>query len=121
MAKYLHRTTSGAADSGRAQRSSVCDAQREAPRATAWAPRTSTCAPPGDRFGNKIKYLRGAAGIGLGTTIRYLRHTTSAAANKNLGTLIKIIVNRIAGAGNNWAKAYIHKSWARIQMNPPVL
>jgi hypothetical protein len=29
-----------------------------------------------------IKYLRGAAGTGLGTKIKYLRRTTSAAANK---------------------------------------
>jgi len=33
--------------------------------------------------------LRGAAGIGLGTTIKYLRRTTSAAANNGLGTTIK--------------------------------
>jgi hypothetical protein len=26
-----------------------------------------------------------------------------------------------AGAGNNWTKARKHKSWVRIQMNPPVL
>jgi hypothetical protein len=28
-------------------------------------------------------------------------------------------VNRNAGAGINWAKAHVHKSWARIEMNPP--
>jgi hypothetical protein len=31
-----------------------------------------------------IKYLRGAAGIGLGTTTTYLRRTTSAAAGNGL-------------------------------------
>ena len=33
--------------------------------------------------------MRGAAGIGLGTTIKYLRRTMSAAANNGLGTTIK--------------------------------
>jgi hypothetical protein len=64
------------------------------------------------------KYLSGAAGIGLGTTIKYLRRATSAAAINGLGTPIKYLVNQKAGAGNNWAKAHIHKSWERIQMNP---
>jgi hypothetical protein len=39
------------------------------------------------------KYTRGAAGIGLGTTINYLRRKTSAAANNGLGTTIKYLVN----------------------------
>jgi hypothetical protein len=68
-----------------------------------------------------INYLRGAAGIGLGTTAKYLRRTASAAANNGLGTAMKYLVNQNAGAGNNWAKAHLHKSWARIQMNPSVL
>jgi hypothetical protein len=68
-----------------------------------------------------IKYLRGAAGIGLGTTIKYLRRTTSAAANNGLGTTAKYLVNQNASAGNSCAKAHKHKSWARTQMNPPVV
>jgi hypothetical protein len=82
-------------------------------------------------FGTTIKYLRRSVhrdqvpvrrrGHRLGTTIKYLRRTTSAAANSSLGTTIKYLVNRNAGAGNNWAKAHIHKSWARIQMNPLVV
>ena len=40
-----------------------------------------------------IKYMHGASGIGLGTTIKYLRRTTSAAANKGLNTTIKYLVN----------------------------
>jgi hypothetical protein len=39
------------------------------------------------------KYLRSAAGIGLGTTIKYLRRTTSAAAGSDLGNTIKHLVN----------------------------
>jgi hypothetical protein len=33
--------------------------------------------------------MRGAAGIGLGTTSKYLRHATSAAVNNGLNTTIK--------------------------------
>jgi hypothetical protein len=36
--------------------------------------------------------MRGAAGIGLGITIKYSRRTTSAAANNGLGTTIKCLV-----------------------------
>jgi hypothetical protein len=52
-----------------------------APRASAWALRSITCA--------------GAAGIGLGTTIKYLRRKTSAAANNGLSTTIKYILNHM--------------------------
>jgi hypothetical protein len=48
-----------------------------------------------------INYLRGAASIGLGTTINYLRCATSAAAGSGPGTTIKYPVNQNAGAGNN--------------------
>jgi hypothetical protein len=37
--------------------------------------------------------MRGAAGIGLGITIKYLQRTTSAAANSSLSTMIKYLVN----------------------------
>ena len=50
--------------------------------------------------------MRGASGIGMGTTIKYLRRSTSAAAGNGLGTTIKYLVNQNAGAGNNWAKAH---------------
>jgi hypothetical protein len=39
------------------------------------------------------KYMRGAAGIGLGTKIKHLRRTTRAAANNGLSTTIKYLVN----------------------------
>jgi hypothetical protein len=48
-----------------------------------------------------MKYLRGAAGIGMGTTIKYLRCTASAAAGSGLGTTIKYLVNQNVGASNN--------------------
>jgi hypothetical protein len=37
--------------------------------------------------------MRGAAGIGLGYTAKYLRRTMSAAANNGLSTTIKFLVN----------------------------
>jgi hypothetical protein len=43
-----------------------------------------------------IKYLRGAAGIGLGTTIKYLRRTTSSAAGSSLGNMMKQYLRRTA-------------------------
>jgi hypothetical protein len=77
----------------------------------AWGSRSECYAAAGNGLGTTIKYLRGAAGIDLGTTIKYLRRTTSAAANSGLGTTIKFLVKQNAGAGSNWAKAHIHKSW----------
>jgi hypothetical protein len=53
----------------------------------------------GQRLCTTIKYLRGAAGIGLSTTIKYLRRTTSAAAGSGLGTTIMYFVA-------NWTKAH---------------
>jgi hypothetical protein len=46
----------------------------------------------------------------LGTTIKHLRRTTSAAAGNGLGTSNKYLVNQNAGAGNNWAKAHYKKA-----------
>jgi hypothetical protein len=42
-------------------------------------------------MGTTTKYLRGAAGIGLGTAIKYLRRTMSAAAGSSLGTTINYL------------------------------
>jgi hypothetical protein len=81
--------------------------------------RRLTSSAAGNSLCTTTKYVRGAAGIGLGTSMKYLRRTKSAAANSSLGTTIKYLVNENAGAGNKWAKAHVHKSWARIQMNPP--
>jgi hypothetical protein len=61
-----------------------------------------------------IRYLRDAAGTGLGTTIKYLRRTTSAAAGSGLGTTIKNFVKQNAGAGNNWARAHYTKAVGEI-------
>jgi hypothetical protein len=50
------------------------------------------CGAAGNGTGTTIKYLRrttsGAAGNGLGTTIKYLRQATSGAAGNSLSTTI---------------------------------
>jgi hypothetical protein len=45
-----------------------------------------------------MKHLRGAADIGLGTTIKYLRRSTSGAAGNGLCTMIKYL-RSAAGIG----------------------
>jgi len=52
-----------------------------------------TSGDAGSSLYNTIKYMRGAAGIGLGTTANYLRRTTSAAANNGLSAKVKYLVN----------------------------
>jgi hypothetical protein len=81
-----------------------------APQALVLAPRSSNLQRSGNDLCTTRNYLRSAAGIGLGTTIKYLRRIMSAAANSSLGTTIKYLVNQNAGAGENWAKAHIHKA-----------
>jgi hypothetical protein len=46
----------------------------------------------------------------LGTTINYLRRTTSAAEGNSKGTTIKCLVNQNAGAGSNLAKGHYTKA-----------
>ena len=48
-----------------------------------------------------LRKCRGAAGIGLGTTIKYLRCTTSGAAGIGLGTTIKYMRRSTSGAAGN--------------------
>ena len=45
--------------------------------------------------------MRGAAGIGLGTTIKYLRRTASGAAGNGLGTMAKYLLHTTSAAANN--------------------
>jgi hypothetical protein len=83
--------------------------------------RCTTSGAAGNGLGATIKYLRGAAGIGLDITSECLRCATSAAANNCLGTTIRYLANQNTGAGHNWAKANVYISVARIQINPPVV
>jgi hypothetical protein len=81
--------------------------------------RRSTSGAAGNGLRTTMNYLRGAAGISLSTSTKYLRRATSAAANNGPGIKIKYLVIQNAGASNNSAKTHIHRSWARIQTNPP--
>jgi hypothetical protein len=48
-----------------------------------------------------IKYMRGAAGIDLGTTIKHLRRTTSGAAGNGVGATMKCLRSTTSAAANN--------------------
>jgi hypothetical protein len=78
-----------------------CNERRRA-SASAWAPRSRTCyaqrAPPRAATWTTIKYLLGATGIGLGTTTKFLRRTTRAAAGNGLGTTINYLRRTTSGA-----------------------
>jgi hypothetical protein len=48
-----------------------------------------------------LKCMRGAAGIGLGTTIKHLRRTTSGTAGNGLGATMKYLRRKTSAAANN--------------------
>jgi hypothetical protein len=52
-------------------------------------------------LGYTIKYLRGAEGIGIGTTIQYMRRSASGAAGNGLCTMIKYLPLTTSGAAGN--------------------
>jgi hypothetical protein len=81
--------------------------------------RCTTSGAAGNGLGTTIKFPRAAAGIDLGTTIKYLRRATSAGANNGLGTTIKYIMYQNAGAGNN-SQGPQTQMLALIQMNAHV-
>jgi hypothetical protein len=45
--------------------------------------------------------MRGASGIGMGTTIKHLRRTTSGAAGNGLGATMKYLQRTTSAAANN--------------------
>jgi hypothetical protein len=45
--------------------------------------------------------MRCASGIGMGTTIKHLRRTTSGAAGNGLGATIKYLLRTTSAAANN--------------------
>jgi hypothetical protein len=59
----------------------------------------------GNGLGTTIKYLRqttsGAAGNGLGTTVKYLRQTTSGASGNDLRDTVKYLRKPASGAASN--------------------
>jgi hypothetical protein len=48
-----------------------------------------------------IKCMRGAAGIGLGTTVKHLRRTTNGTAGNGLGATMKYLQRTTSAAANN--------------------
>jgi hypothetical protein len=45
--------------------------------------------------------MRGASGIGMGTTIKHLRRTTSGVAGNGLGARMKYLRRKTSAAANN--------------------
>jgi hypothetical protein len=45
--------------------------------------------------------MRGASGIGMGSTIKHLRRTTSGAAGSGLGATMKYLQRTTSAAANN--------------------
>jgi 5'-3' exonuclease len=67
-------------------------------------------------MGSTIKYLRGAAGIGLGTRIKYLRRSTSGAAGSGMCTTIKY-VRGAAGIGMGTTIKYLRRTTSAAANN----
>jgi hypothetical protein len=65
--------------------------------------------------------MNGAAGIGLGTTINYLRCTTSAAVNNGLNTTTKYLLNqtRARVTGKQLGQGPHTKKLGTISADPP--
>jgi hypothetical protein len=74
---------------------------------------TTSCVA-GNGLCTTTKYLRGAAGIGLGTTIKDLRRTISAAANSGLSPTAKYLTNetRLRVTGKQLSQGPYIKSYA---------
>jgi hypothetical protein len=52
--------------------------------------------------------MRGASGIGMGTTVQHLRCTTSGAAENGLGATMKYLRRTTSAAANNWHEHHHH-------------
>jgi hypothetical protein len=61
----------------------------------------TTSGAAGNGLHAAIKYMRGAAGIGLGTTTKHLRRTMSGAAGNGLGETIKYLRRTKSADANN--------------------
>jgi hypothetical protein len=53
----------------------------------------TTSGAAGNGLYTTAMYMRGAVGIGVGTSIKYLRRTTSNTANNGLSTTINCLMN----------------------------
>ena len=61
----------------------------------------TTSGAAGNGLHNTIKYIRGASGIGMGTTIMHLRRTTSGAAGNGLDATMKYLRRTTSAAASN--------------------
>jgi hypothetical protein len=61
----------------------------------------TTSGAAGNGLYTTIKYMRGPSGIGMGTTIKHLRRTTSGAAGNGLGAMMKYMRRTTSAAANN--------------------
>jgi hypothetical protein len=61
----------------------------------------TTSGAAGNGLYTSIKYMRGASGIGMGTTIKNLRRTKSGAAGNGLGATMKYLRRTTSAAANN--------------------
>jgi hypothetical protein len=61
----------------------------------------TTSGAAGNGLYTTIKYMRGAAVIGMSTTIKHLRRTTSGAAGNGLGVTMKYLRRTTSAAANN--------------------
>ena len=61
----------------------------------------TTSGAAGNGLFTTTKYMLRASGIGLGTTIKHLRCTTSGAAGNGLGATMKYLRRTTSAAANN--------------------
>jgi hypothetical protein len=54
--------------------------------------------------------MRGASGIGMGTTTKHLRRTTSGAVGNGLGATMKYLRHTTSAAANSWMSTTITPS-----------
>jgi hypothetical protein len=61
----------------------------------------TTSGAAGNGLYTTIKYMRGASGIGMDTTIKHLRRTTSSAAGNGLGATMKYCARTVTSLAFN--------------------
>jgi hypothetical protein len=65
-----------------------------------------------------IKCMRGAAGIGRGTTIKHLRRTTSGTAGNEKGATMKYLRGETSAAANNGLSPFVVKRLLKKNSEP---
>ena len=75
----------------------------------------TTSGAAGNGLYTTIKYMRGASGIGMGTTIIHLPCTTNCAAGNGLGAAMKYLRHTTSAAANNGRR----EQWPEQHDHPP--